>query len=128
MNRKVFLAILAVFVFSLVFLSADKHQQTVEAQSFDVCLTDDGSGASLRFSSSSGDYMFCNGGKTLSGTGSIMNRGGVISLQQDAADRRVSARVSTSAKNGSASVQSPVGKTIGTIADTNTANSSCSCR
>ena len=128
MNRKLFTTILAFFVFSLVFLSAETHRQPVQAQSFDVCLTDDGSGASLRFSSTSGAYMFCGGGKTLTGTGSVMSRGGVISLHETAADRRVSARVSTSAKNGSASVQAPVGKTIGTIADTDTANSSCSCR
>ena len=128
MNRKLFLTILAFFVFSLVFLSADNHQQMVEAQSFDVCLTDDGSGASLHFSSTSGAYSFCSGGKTLTGTGSVTSRGGIIALHQDAADRRISARVNTSAKNGSASVQSPVGKTIGTIADTNTANSNCSCR
>jgi hypothetical protein len=128
MNRKLFLAILTLFIFSLVFLSADKREQTVGAQSFDVCLTDDGSGASLRFSSSSGDYSFCGGGKTLSGTGSVSKSGTITTLQQNAADRRITARINTSAKNGSASVQSPVGKTIGTIADTDTGNSSCSCR
>jgi hypothetical protein len=128
MNRKLFLTLLAFFVVSMVFLSADRHQQMVGAQSFDICLTDDGSGASLRFSSSTGDYMFCGGGKTLSGTGSITRQGGVITLQHSAADRRVTARISTSAKNGSAMVQSPVGKNIGSIADTDTANSSCSCQ
>lgn len=128
MNRKLFLTILAFFVASIVFLSADDRRQMVEAQSFDVCLTDDSGGASLRFSSTSGAYMFCGGGKTLSGTGSVTSRGGVITLQQDVADRRISARISTSAKNGSASVQAPVGKTIGQIADSDTANSSCSCR
>jgi hypothetical protein len=129
MNRKFLLAVLTFFVISLVFFSAERKQQTVAAQSFDICLTDDSNGASLRFSSSSGAYSFCNSsGKNLTGTGSVMSRGGVITLQQDDADRRITARISTSAKNGSASVQSPVGKTIGTIADTNTANSNCSCR
>jgi len=128
MNRKLFLTILILFLLSLVFLSASKQQQTVEAQSFDICLTDDGSGAALRFSSTSGAYMFCGGGKTLTGTGSIMSQNGILTLQQSATDRRVTARVNTSAKNGSASVQSPVGKTIGSIADTNTGNSSCQCR
>ena len=128
MNRKLFLTILAFFVTSIVFLSAEKPRQTVEAQSFDICLTDDGGGAALRFSSTSGEYSFCGGGKTLSGTGSVTKSGGVISLHQNAADRRITARISTSAKNGSASVQSPVGKTIGSIADSDTANSNCSCR
>jgi hypothetical protein len=128
MNRKLFLAISTLFIFSLVFLSADKSEQTVAAQSFDVCLTDDGSGASLRFSSSSGAYSFCGGGKTLDGTGSVTKSGTITTLQQNAADRRITARINTSAKNGSASVQSPVGKTIGSIADTDTGNSSCQCR
>jgi hypothetical protein len=128
MNRKLFLTILLLFVLSLIFLSADKQQQTVEAQSFDICLTDDGSEAALRFSSTSGAYMFCGGGKTLTGTGSVTSQNGILTLHETAADRRVTARINTSAKNGSASVQSPVGKTIGTIADTNTGNSSCSCR
>ena len=128
MNRKLFLTVLILLVFSLVFLSAGRQPQTVAAQSFDICLTDDGSGAALRFSSKNGAYSFCGGGKTLTGTGSVTSQNGIVTLQQNAADRRVSARVNTSAKNGSASVQAPVGKTIGTIADTDTANSSCQCQ
>jgi hypothetical protein len=128
MNRRVFSAVSCLFVLSLVFLSGDNRRLAATAQDFDMCITDDGGAASMRFSSTSGAYIFCAAGKTLSGTGTVSNSGGSISLQHSAADRRVMARVSTSAKAGSASVQSPVGKTIGTIADSNTADSDCRCR
>lgn len=128
MNRKLFLTLLTLFALSLVLFSADNPRRMVEAQDFDVCLTDDNNGAALRFNSTSGDYMFCGGGKTFNGTGTVKKSGNLISLQQTTADRRLNATVNTSAKTGAAMLQSPVGKNIGTISDTNMANSNCQCR
>lgn len=99
------------------------------AQSFDVCLEDDAyKGSALRFNSRTGDYRFCAGGYVSSGRGSVTKMGSVVALQHNAADRRVIGRIDTSAKNGSAMLQSPPGMAKGTVRDSNTSNSSCACR
>jgi hypothetical protein len=128
MKRNLFFKVLTLFVFGFALFTVDNQFRTVESQDFDVCLTDDNNGASLRFNSTSGDYMFCGGGKTFTGTGSVKKQDGTMSLQHSASDRRLSATVNTSGKNGAALMQSPVGKNVGAISDTNTANSSCKCR
>lgn len=115
---------------ALALLAGDGRQvRRGAAQSFDVCLEDDGNkGNALRFSSTTGEYMVCAGGNSFSGTGSVSKSGSGITLQHLAADRRLAARVDTSAKKGSASFQSPPGKTLGTIGDGNTSDSGCRCR
>jgi hypothetical protein len=125
MNRKLFFSILTLSLF-LVLFSTDRH--SAAAQTGEICLTDDGSGASLSFNSTTGDYTFCAASKRLSGTGSVRKSGSNITLEHSAPDRKVIARVNTSVKNASASVQSPVGKTLGTISDSDTSNNSCQCR
>ncbi|HXI93689.1 MAG TPA: hypothetical protein VNO24_27200 [Blastocatellia bacterium] len=96
---------------------------------FDVCIQDDSDGNLLRFSSTTGDYQFtkCGTGLVLAGTGSLIKRGGVFTLQQYAADRRVLARVDTTVNRGTASVQIFSQGTTFTITDRNTTNNTCGC-
>jgi hypothetical protein len=129
MNRKFLFAILGLILVSVFAFGIGAFVRDAEAQSFDTCITDDGdSGASLRFNSGNGDYMFCAGGKTFTGTGSVTKMGKVITLQHSAADRRLAASVNTGTRTGSGMIQSPVGKTVGSVSDRNTTDSACQCR
>lgn len=129
MNRKFLYAILSLILVSIVVLGIGSFERNVEAQNFDTCMADDGDGgASLRFNSDNGDYMFCTGGKTFSGTGSVTKIGKVLTLQHNASDRRLAASINTGTRTGSGMIQSPVGKTVGSISDRNTADSRCQCR
>jgi hypothetical protein len=128
MNRKSLFAILSLILVSIAVVGINAFVSNVGAQGFDTCITDDSSGAALRFNSGNGDYMFCAGGKTFTGTGSVTKMGKVVALQHNAADRRLVASVNTGTRTGSGMLQSPVGKTIGSISDRNTADSSCQCR
>ncbi|HYP29938.1 MAG TPA: HYR domain-containing protein [Blastocatellia bacterium] len=95
---------------------------------FDVCLQDDSDhGRVLLFNSETGQYLFCCGGVTFSGTGSVIRKGNVITLSHTAADRRVTGRIDTSVERGSASLQNPAGRTICTITDRDTSDNSCAC-
>lgn len=127
MNRKLLFAVLTLILFSVAIIGINHFVRGVEAQNSDTCITDDSSGASLRFNSGNGDYTFCAGGKTFTGTGSVAKMGKVITLQHNAADRRLVASVNTGTKTGSGMMQL-AGKTIGSISDRNTADSSCQCR
>lgn len=128
MNRKFLYAILSLILVSAAAVGVGSFVRNVEAQNFDTCITDDGGGAALRFNSDNGDYMFCAGGKTFTGTGSVTKMGKVVALQHNASDRRLVASVNTGTRTGSGMIQSPVGKTIGSISDRNTADSTCQCR
>jgi hypothetical protein len=128
MKRKFLYAILSLILVSMAIIGVGVSGRDVAAQSFDTCITDDASGASLKFNSDNGDYTFCAGGKTFTGTGSVTKIGKVITLKHDAADRRLAASVNQGTRTGSGLIQSPVGKTVGSISDRNTADSSCQCR
>lgn len=96
---------------------------------FDVCLQDDSDpGAVLQFSSSTGDYRFCCDGVTYTGKGKVSQRGCVITLEHNAADRRVFAQVDKGVFRGTASLQSPPGSVRCAVIDRNTRNSSCTCQ
>jgi hypothetical protein len=127
MNRKLF-AILSLILVSVAVTGVGFFVRDAAAQNFDTCMTDDGSGASLRFNSGNGDYTFCAGGKTFTGTGSVTKIGKVITLQHNSADRRLAASVNTGTRTASGMIQSPVGKTVGSISDRNTSDSTCQCR
>jgi hypothetical protein len=128
MNRKLLFAILSLILVSMAIVGVSSFVSSVEAQNFDTCIADDSNGSTLRFNSGNGDYMFCAGGKTFTGTGSVTKMGRVVALQHNAADRRLVASVNTDTRTGSGMLQSPVGKTVGSISDRNTADSSCQCR
>ena len=96
---------------------------------FDICLQDDSNGSSLRFNSATGDYELTNcAGSGIRGRGSVIKKGGIITLQDYSADRRVLARIDTAANRGSATVTIFSSGVTFTIADRNTSNSSCICR
>ena len=98
-------------------------------QPFTSCIQDGSNGAILQLNSTTGDYLFTNcRGVTISGTGTLIKRGSMLSLQDMRADRRVVAKVDGSARQGTASVQlfSPLGTF--TIIDRNTADNTCSCQ
>jgi hypothetical protein len=96
---------------------------------FDVCLQDDSSGNLLLVNTSTGGYQFinCSGGITLSGSAALTRRGCLITLQVNAPDRRLLARIDACMKSGIATMQvfSP-GATF-TILDKSTANNTCAC-
>ena len=95
---------------------------------FDLCLQDDSNGSLLQFNSTTGAYQFTScGGFTIGGTGVITRRGGLITLQQNGPDRRVSAKIDGVLNKGTASVQIFSQGTTFTITDRNTLNNTCSC-
>ena len=95
---------------------------------FDICIQDDSSGSILRINSATGDYQFTNcSGFTLAGIGIVSRRGGVVTLQHYASDRRVLARIDGSVQKATASIQVFSQGSIFTITDRNTANNTCAC-
>ena len=97
-------------------------------QPFNTCLKDDSSGVLLQIETSTGAYQFSNcAGVTISGTGSITERGNVVTLQHYNGDRRVTATFDRGTRIGRASIQSlSLGRTFGII-DRNISNNSCTC-
>jgi hypothetical protein len=99
-----------------------------EAPAFDICLQDDSNRNLLQFNSTTGDYQFTNcAGFTVSGTGSLIKKGSIITLQHYAADRRILVRIDTSVNKGTGSIQVFSQGTTFTITDRNTANNTCAC-
>ncbi len=108
---------------------SDVHFQTyLTTPIFDTCVQDDSSASLLQLNSTTGNYQFTNGsGFTISGTGTLIKRGSIITLQDYASDRRVLARIDTSVSKATASVQIFSPSTTFTITDRNTANNTCVC-
>jgi uncharacterized delta-60 repeat protein len=95
---------------------------------FDTCIQGDSGGSVLRFNATTGDYQFTNcSGFSVSGTGVLINRGGTITLQHYASDRRVLARIETNLNKGTASIQLFSPSISFTITDRYTVNSPCVC-
>ena len=98
------------------------------AINYDVCLQDDNNSATvLRFNSTTGEYRFCGGGATYTGTGVVSRKGSTITLQHNTNDRKLQASIDTSQNFGKASLQSPPNALRGTIIDGDTRNNTCSC-
>jgi hypothetical protein len=66
---------------------------TVSVTLLDKCIQDDHTGDTLRFNSTTGQYVYtrCAGKMTLTGTGVVKNAGGLTSLTDSQVDRRISA-------------------------------------
>jgi hypothetical protein len=95
---------------------------------FDLCIQDDSNGSILKIRSTTGNYQFTNcSGFTLSGTGSLIVKGSIITLQHYGADRRVLAKIDLSVSKGTASIQVFGQGATFTIIDRNTANNICAC-
>jgi hypothetical protein len=107
--------------------AADAFVAQLDA-TFETCIQDDTTGNLLKLNFTTGAYQFSNcDGVTLSGTGLVIRRGSMFSLQHTGSDRRIQASVDTSANRGTASIQVlSLGKTF-TLTDRNTLNDSCTC-
>jgi uncharacterized delta-60 repeat protein len=99
------------------------------ASSFDACIEDDSTHDVLLFNSTTGDYQFkkCGSNLVLEGVGSVTKRGCTISLQVNATDRRIQAKVDTCSMRASASVQYQVQGLSFSLIDRNITNNICSC-
>ena len=97
--------------------------------SFDICIQDDGSGNKLQFNSLTGDYEFTNcAGLTLGGKGSVTRTGSTITLQHNASDRRVLAKIDSAVNRANATIQIlSQGRTF-SIMDRDARNNTCACR
>src|SRR4029078_9991826 len=118
----------ALLITDIAFASAANI--TLPGGLFDNCLKDDSSGAELAFNSSTGAYAFCcPGAAPIDGFGQITMKGNILTLQQGPGegDRRVVAQIDRGVTRGTARLQSPPGRTLCSITDRNTLNSSCSC-
>ncbi|MEK6284783.1 MAG: delta-60 repeat domain-containing protein [Acidobacteriota bacterium] len=95
---------------------------------FDTCIRDDSNGSILTLNSITGDYLFTTcSGLTIGGTGTLIKKGGIITLQHYGPDRRVIVKIDMSANKGNASIQIFSQGMTFTIMDRNTANSFCVC-
>jgi len=98
------------------------------AVTFDVCLQDDSNpNIVLQFNSQTGEFQFCCSGQVYTGTGTVMNKGNISTLQFFGQTLRVNAKIDRSVNKGSAALQSPLGVTLCTITDRNTTNNTCVC-
>ena len=96
--------------------------------SFDICVQDDSNGNLLKLNSIAGDYQFNNcSGFTLGGTGGVIKKGSIVTLQHYIGDRRVLARVDTSINRGTASIQVFSSGGTFTVTDRNTNDNTCAC-
>jgi uncharacterized delta-60 repeat protein len=101
---------------------------TGDAQSFDLCLQDDSSGAILKINTTTGEYQFTScSGLTISGTGRLIKKGSVLTLQHYGTDRRVLATFDGGVNRGSATVRVFSLRRNFTVMDRNTTNNTCIC-
>jgi HYR domain len=108
--------------------SGDTDTCSFTVSVFNACLQDDARpGNVVLFSTTTGDYRFCCGsGAKLSGKGNIIQQGCVFTLQHNAADRNIFAKIDFSARRGNASLQRSAGAGC-TISDTNNRDNTCNC-
>jgi hypothetical protein len=96
---------------------------------FDVCLQDDSNpGIVFQGNATTGEYHFCCGDTTFTGTARVTKKGRIITFEQSATDRRLLVRDDESVFRGSASLQFPPGVMRCTIGDRDTRNNSCICQ
>ena len=92
---------------------------------YDVCLEDDTvSSNRLLFNSFTGDYLFNCGGVSVMGRGTVSKKGGDMFLAHNENNRRVSGKVSSAARTGSATLEYPLGNRC-FVMDRNITNNSC---
>jgi 6-phosphogluconolactonase (cycloisomerase 2 family) len=95
--------------------------------SADICIQDESNGNILQINSATGDYQLFNcSGFIISGKGILTKKGSTLTLQHNATDRRVSAKIDGSSKRATASIQL-FSQGSFTISDRNTANNTCAC-
>lgn len=96
---------------------------------FNLCVQDESNDYMLLLNSATGDYKAFNcSGFMAYGTGSIVQKGGTITMQHYASDRRVLVKMDNTQHKATASIQLfSTGQSI-SINDRNTLNSRCSCQ
>jgi hypothetical protein len=62
------------------------------------------------------------------GVGTVTNRAGVITVEQNTPTRRVLIKLDRAMRQGTASLSSPPGQVLCTIRDTNILNNTCVCQ
>jgi len=96
---------------------------------FDVCFRDDGDGGSFQFNSTTGEYRFTQSGEnglTLSGTGTLSQRGCLLVLEDNQTGRRVFAQFNHCNNIGHAVIQIDSGKKrTFVVNDKDTSNTDC---
>jgi hypothetical protein len=102
---------------------------SVFCQLFNTCLQDDSAGYSLQVNTDTGEYQFANcNGIVIGGIGTLIRKGCTISLQHNAVDRRVLAKIDNCQKKATASIRLLSQGSSFTITDRNTANNTCGCQ
>ena len=95
---------------------------------FDYCLQDDNNPANvLKFSSTTGNYIFCCGGTVFTGTGTVTFASNQVRLDDNSATRLMNAKVQTNTRKGEASLSQPPSVFRCSIKDSNIDNNSCVC-
>ena len=106
----------------------DRAIDRLLSHEYNALLQDDCNGNLLLINTTTGEYQFSNcAGFLLSGKGTVTKKGGLITLQHVAGDRRVQATLDTSSKKGTASIQVLSSGRTFTISDRNTGNNTCLC-
>jgi hypothetical protein len=96
---------------------------------FDLCLQDDSAPTKVVLVNTvSGQYIFCCGGNTFTGTGNVAGKGHVVIVTDNSGTRRVLIRADRGQRQGTASLATPPGVTLCQIRDTNILNNSCACQ
>jgi hypothetical protein len=96
---------------------------------FSGCLQDDANpGNVVFFNRATGEYSFCCGGIVLAtGIGKVTGGGCSVTIEHNAADRKVLIKGDFSTNKGTALLQMPAGRTKCQITDRDTRNNSCQC-
>jgi hypothetical protein len=81
----------------------------------------------LLFNTQTGAYRYCCSGSTFTGVGVVARRGCIYTLTHNAVNRRVSGEVDFTANRGTASLQTPPGKLLCSISDSNLRNNTPAC-
>lgn len=104
---------------------------TVTVTLLNICIQDNRSGDTLRFNSTTGQYVYtrCKDKLTLTGTGSVTTGGGLITLTDNRADRRISAGYNPGTLTGRANVTLILAKGVFQAITLNKTNpfASCTC-
>ncbi|HKY05550.1 MAG TPA: HYR domain-containing protein [Blastocatellia bacterium] len=96
---------------------------------FNACIQDDTvSTRVILFNTFTGEYRACCGNSvSFTGQGTVTKQGCSYTLQHNAPNRRITAKIDLIAKKGSGSIQFNPGNTICTITDRDIRNNSCEC-
>jgi hypothetical protein len=96
---------------------------------FDVCIQDDSvPGTVILLNTATGAYRFCCNGTTYTGTGIVVKKGNVVTLDHTAATRKVYAKVDRGTYTGTAWLQQPPGTNLCSITDRDIRNNTCNCQ